>query len=272
MKSQNVQAGSASEKKVCVHIVEASGLRREYGPATTPVVALAEATCQIEPGQHIALVGPSGSGKSTLLHLLAGLDAPTAGAITWPALGALPPFRPGLIGVVFQAQSLLPPLTVVENVALPLLLNGKPPDLATEAARAALAMLDLDTLANKLPEELSGGQAQRVAVARVLAAEPILILADEPTGQLDRVSGRRVIDTLVAASISTGAALVINTHDLSIAERLSVRWSMRDGNLTTGAPPATDAPPTSSVPSTSSAPSTLSPSTSHALESGSKSC
>ena len=211
-------------------------LRREYQLGATTVVALADATCEVEPGAQIALMGPSGSGKSTLLHIMAGIDRPTSGEIHWPALGDINSLRPGPVGVVFQAPSLLPPLTVIENVALPLLLQGIDERSATNAALEALSILELDALSNKLPEELSGGQSQRVAIARVLAGGPSLILADEPTGQLDHDTGAHVIDVLLAASDASGAALVINTHDPAIAERFATRWIMRDGHLTVPEP------------------------------------
>jgi len=166
-----------------------------------------------------------------LLHLLAGLDTPTAGTISWPALGARNELRPGPVGIVFQGPSLLPPLDVTENVALPLLLAGVDRDAATAGARDALARLGLDDLGAKLPEELSGGQAQRVAVARVLAGAPRLILADEPTGQLDHVAGAQVIDVLIEAATALGAALVISTHDAELAARMAERWQMSDGRL-----------------------------------------
>lgn len=216
-----------------VPVVDAVDLRREYGNGSACVVALADATCRIYRGQQIVLMGPSGSGKSTLVHLLAAIDAPTSGTVTWPALANEPHLRPGPIGVVFQSPSLLPPLTVVENVALPLLLGGASDAEATAAAREALALLELDPLADKLPEELSGGQAQRVAIARVLAGNPKLILADEPTGQLDHETATHVIDVLIAATDASGAALLINTHDPVIAARFGVHWSMHDGTLTT---------------------------------------
>ena len=213
-------------------IVRTDMLRREYRLGSTTVVALDDATCTVEPGAQIALMGPSGSGKSTLLHLMAGIDRPTSGQIEWPALGDINSLRPGPVGVVFQAPSLLPPLTVIENVALPLLLQGIDEQTATSAADEALCILELDSLSNKLPEELSGGQSQRVAVARVLAGRPSLILADEPTGQLDHDTARVVIEVLLAASDASGAALVINTHDPAVAERFTIHWLMRDGRLT----------------------------------------
>lgn len=206
---------------------------RTYGSGTTRVVAVTAANAAVHAGEHIALMGFSGSGKTTLLHLLAGLDVPTEGRVIWPAIGAREVLRPGPVGVVFQAPSLMPPLDALENVSLPLLLAGVDRDEARARALAALAELDLVALSNKLPEEMSGGQAQRVAIARILAGKPRLILADEPTGQLDHVTGSHVIDALVAAATRSGAGLVVNTHDPVVAERFPIRWSMVHGLLET---------------------------------------
>ena len=191
--------------------------------------ALRGVSCTLRPGAQVALTGPSGSGKSTLLHLLAGLDTPTSGTIAWPGLDGSPEGRPGLIGMVFQGPSLLPPLDVTENIALPLLLAGFTETQARERAMAALHDVGLDELAARLPEELSGGQAQRVAVARALAVRPRVILADEPTGQLDSAHAAQVVGLLLDAATMLGAALVLSTHDLTIAERLPERWRMADG-------------------------------------------
>ncbi|HEV7534201.1 MAG TPA: ATP-binding cassette domain-containing protein, partial [Acidimicrobiia bacterium] len=163
--------------------------------------------------------------------LLAGLDVPTVGTVTWPALGECHQLRPGPVAMVFQGPSLLPPLDVAENVALPLLLAGVPAAEAAEAAGRALDRLGLEDLSAKLPEELSGGQAQRVAVARALAGRPRLILADEPTGQLDHATGAAVVDALLETAAALGAALVVATHDPRVALRLSTRWTMADGRL-----------------------------------------
>ena len=211
-------------------LVHCAALGRTFGAGAAAVVALHGATCEIRPGEQIALMGPSGSGKSTLLHLIAGLDRPTTGAVTWPAIGGFDDLRPGPIGVVFQGPSLLPPLDVVENVALPLILAGTSDREATEIAHSALTALGLEALATKLPEELSGGQAQRVAVARALAGAPRLILADEPTGQLDHANGAAVVQALLDAS-AHGAALLVTTHDPAVADRFDQRWSMDDGRL-----------------------------------------
>jgi putative ABC transport system ATP-binding protein len=179
----------------------------------------------------VALTGRSGSGKSTLLHLLAGIDRPTAGTLSWPALGGSPAGRPGLIGIVLQGPSLLPPLDAAENVAFPLLLAGEQVAESRRRALAALADAGVAELAAKLPEELSGGQAQRVAVARVLASSPRLILADEPTAQLDAAHRDEVVRLLLAAADALGAGLVIATHDARVADQLPGRWVMDDGRI-----------------------------------------
>ncbi len=210
-------------------LVVCDGAGRTFGSGPTAIVAIHGVTCRIEPGQRVALTGPSGSGKSTLLHLMAGLDHPTVGSITWPAIGSRMQLRPGPVAVIFQGPSLLPALDVVENVALPLVLAGADDDDARRRAHIALERLDLDSLGSSLPDELSGGQAQRVAVARALAGSPRLILADEPTGQLDRATGRQVIDTMLDASTHSGAALLVTTHDDTVAENLDERWRMVDG-------------------------------------------
>lgn len=195
------------------------------------VAGVCTVSCTVETEMRVALTGPSGSGKSTLLHLLAGLDTPTAGTLRWPGLGGAPAGRPGTVGVVFQGPSLIPALAVVENVTLPLLLAGIGEHDAVERACAALGRLAIGELAGTLPEELSGGQAQRVAVARVLASRPRLILADEPTGQLDQDTGHRVVSVLLETAEELGAALVMATHDARVARRLPHRWRMDDGRL-----------------------------------------
>ncbi len=214
-------------------LVLCSGAGRTYGSGPTATVALQPTDCAIEAGARVALVGPSGSGKSTLLHLMAGLDEPTVGSVSWPGIGGRDALRPGPVAVVFQGPSLLPPLTVEDNVALPLILDGRRDAEARSAARHALELLDLLDLADKLPEELSGGQAQRIAVSRALAGRPTLILADEPTGQLDRASGAAVVDVLLAAAAHADAALVISTHDPTVARQLPDAWELHSGRLVT---------------------------------------
>jgi putative ABC transport system ATP-binding protein len=206
---------------------------RTFGSGPTTVIAVQHATCEVHVGDRIAITGPSGSGKSTLLHMLGGLERPTAGSVSWPGLRGDPIANPGQIGTVFQAPSLLPPLDVRENVGLPLLISGDVADLELRV-ESALQALDIEHLGRQLPEELSGGQAQRVAVARVLAMAPVLILADEPTGQLDAEHGRHVIDALFETAHRLGAALVVATHDDKIADRFLVRWTVDDGQVHVG--------------------------------------
>ncbi len=201
-------------------VLRARDVARTFGRGTAAVVAVFGVSCELRAGEQISLTGPSGSGKTTLLHLFAGLDVPTTGTVDWPALGSIDQLRPGPIAVVFQGPSLLPPLDIVENVALPLLLQGVDRRTARSHAIAALARLDLGELSSKLPEELSGGHSL-----------PRLILADEPTGQLDHASGAQVIDALIEAATATGAALIINTHDREIAGRFDERWAMSGGRL-----------------------------------------
>jgi putative ABC transport system ATP-binding protein len=201
------------------------GVARTFGAGPTATVALQATDCEVRAGDRIALVGPSGSGKSTLVHLLAGIDTPTLGSVHRNA---------ELTGIVFQGPSLLEPLTVLENVELPLRLAGEPD--STSRALAALERLGLRELADKLPEEISGGQSQRVAVARALARDPRIILADEPTGQLDHASAELVVDVLLAAADHADAALVVCTHDPAVAARLMTHWHMASGRLTMEVP------------------------------------
>lgn len=212
-------------------LVSCENASHTFGSGSTAVVAVHGSTCQVLPGQTIALSGPSGSGKSTLLHLLAGLEAPTTGSVTWPALAPSAAERVHQIGVVFQAPSLIPALDVLENVSLPPLLQGHSRAEATQRALQALDSLALSDLRDQLPEELSGGQAQRVAAARVLAQQPRLVLADEPTGQLDRDTGQHLLDALLHATRRLGAALVVTTHDAAVRDRMDTIWTMHDGRL-----------------------------------------
>ena len=214
-------------------LADAHDAARTFGRGPTAVVAVHGATFQVRAGDRIAVVGPSGSGKSTLLHLLAGLERPSGGRVSWPALdpGPAGPAPAHQIGVVFQGPSLIPALDVVENAALPLVLAGVREGEAQRRARDALHLLGIADLAGRLPEELSGGQAQRVAIARVLTQAPRLVLADEPTGQLDRATADHVADVLLSAVDMLGAALVLSTHDPAVAQRLAVRREMHEGRL-----------------------------------------
>lgn len=211
-------------------VVETLGVARSFDRGGKIVEALAPATCRVRRGDRVALMGPSGSGKSTLLHLMAGLDQPSAGEIRWPLLGESDTLRPGKVAVVFQSSSLMPPLSVIENVELPLILGGVGGN-ARAMALEALDRVGLADLAEKLPEELSGGQGQRVAMARAMAVRPQLFLADEPTGQLDQATGRALIDCLLEWLAGSPTALVLATHDPAIAERVENVWRMDHGHL-----------------------------------------
>ena len=219
-------------RKNTTSLVSAIGLSRSYRQGQADIDALKSATCVVRPGARIAIMGASGSGKSTLLHLMAGLDRPSEGHIEWPAFNGGDGLVPGKISVAFQSASLVPFLSVAENIALPNFVLGN----ATRADSAASAQLErfgLAELADKLPDELSGGQAQRVALARAMASEPQLLLADEPTGQLDHATGREVIATLMAWAEASGCALVIATHDAEVAEAFDDVWHMEHGRLST---------------------------------------
>ena len=204
---------------------------RRFQQGDAVLDALRPASFTVRAGDRIAIVGPSGSGKSTLLQLIADLDTPSAGTLRWPALGASGTLRPRHIGIVFQSASLLPTLNAVENVEVPLRLLGGQAD-PRQAALSALTSVGLAAIADKLPDELSGGQAQRVGLARAIALRPRLVLADEPTGQLDQPTAQLAMHALLQSLEGSDAALVVATHDPAVAQRLHVIWRMDHGLLT----------------------------------------
>lgn len=207
-------------------IVLAKNIAMDFpSPDGTAVNILMGADCRICADDRIALVGPSGSGKSTLLHILGGLVSPTRGEISWPALGTRETLQPEKITFVFQTPSLFPALTIVQNVTLPLVLAGNECE-AHSRAMGLLAAFGLESLADKLPEELSGGQAQRVAMARALVVSPRLVLADEPTGQLDSNTSASFLETVLRLIDGTKTALLIATHDLSVARQMKREWTI----------------------------------------------
>ncbi|MBP2448598.1 ABC transporter ATP-binding protein [Rhizobium leguminosarum] len=207
----------------------ATDLWRSFPRERETVSAVQACSFKIDAGETIAIMGPSGDGKTTLLNLIAGLDCPSSGQIEWPGLGPRRKLRPERIGVVFQSANLMPALTAVENVALPILLSS-----GAEAEAQALAMLaafGAEDLAARLPEQLSGGQAERVAVARAVSTNPQLIVADEPTGQLDQASAVLLVDRLLAWGRQSGSAIVIATHDERVAAKMNRIWLMRHGKI-----------------------------------------
>ena len=216
-------------------LVLAEGLVKSYAARDGKSAAvLSGATCQVMAGDRIAVVGSSGSGKSTLLHILGGLVDPSTGRVTWPALGERTALQPTQISFVFQSPSLFPALTALRNVSLPLLLAGQTQG-SDQRARAMLDLFGLADLAQKLPEELSGGQAQRIALARALVIRPRLILADEPTGQLDRATSAQVLQTLLTIAADQGTAVVMATHDPAMAAQMDHRWALSFGHLQSNA-------------------------------------
>ncbi|MEU1696335.1 ABC transporter ATP-binding protein [Streptomyces hirsutus] len=213
-------------------LLTAQDLRKAYGP--TP--ALDGAAFSIHPGEVVAVMGPSGSGKSTLLHCLAGIVTPDSGSITYNGreLTAMNDsersrLRRSEFGFVFQFGQLVPELTCVENVALPMRLNGTPRKEAERAALAWLERLEVDDVRAKRPGEVSGGQGQRVAVARSLVTGPRVVFADEPTGALDSLNGERVMELLTEAARSTNAAVVLVTHEARVAAYSDREIVVRDG-------------------------------------------
>ncbi len=212
-------------------LVEASLLVRRFGVGASQLTALHPASFVIVPGEKIALAGPSGSGKSTLLSLMAGIDDQSAGTIHWPGIGPRETLRPLAVGMIHQFAALVPTLTVAENVALPLRLGHV--RAVEEATDYAIAQMQLSDFANRLPGELSGGQAQRAGIARVLAHRPKLLLADEPTGQLDHSMGQAVLTAILDHVSMSGATIVVATHDKAVSDRLETIWRMDRGHLAT---------------------------------------
>lgn len=217
-------------------IIEAKDLTKVYGSNQNKIVALNKANIKIAAGDFISIIGPSGSGKSTLLHLLSGLDKPTAGRLTYDDKDIygysdkeLSAFRRQKIGFIFQQFNLLPVLTAKENIIMPLLLDQKQPD--EEYFDTLTDLLGIRNRLTHLPNELSGGQQQRVAIARALIAQPDIIFADEPTGNLDSKSGGEVMDLLKKIRCDMGKTLVIITHDNRIAQTAERKFVIEDGVL-----------------------------------------
>ncbi len=189
-------------------------------------------------GDRIAIVGASGSGKSTLLHLLGGLDAPTSGQVFWAeqailqqAPEALSALRNQYLGFVYQFHHLLPEFTALENVAMPLLVRRMPRAQALEQATAFLTQVGLAHRLEHMPGELSGGERQRAALARALVTKPHCLLADEPTGNLDRQTAHQVFDMLLAIQQAQNTALIVVTHDLELAAKMQRQYRLQDGRL-----------------------------------------
>lgn len=219
-----------------MEIVKVENLTKIYGKGDTEVRALDNVSFSIPQGQFVAIVGPSGSGKSTLLHILGGVDTPTSGSVQIGGTDiskldetALAIFRRRQIGLIYQFYNLLPILTVEENLTLPLLLDGRKPD--KQQIRALVATLGLSERLKHLPNQLSGGQQQRVSIGRALVNNPALVLADEPTGNLDSENSREIIALLRRFNRESNQTVVIITHDERIALSADRIILVEDGRI-----------------------------------------
>ena len=219
-------------------ILETCDLKKYYGAGDTQVKALDGVDLSIEQGEFVAIVGTSGSGKSTLLHMLGGLDRPTSGTVTVDGKDifglkdeALTIFRRRKIGFVFQSYNLVPVLSVWENIVLPIQLDGKAVD--ETFVQDVVATLGLEKKLQSLPNQLSGGQQQRVAIARALATKPAILLADEPTGNLDSKTSQDVLSLMKVTSQKFGQTMVMITHNEEIAQLADRIVRIEDGRIVT---------------------------------------
>lgn len=220
-----------------MELLRCQGLTKQYGSGDGRVMALDGVSFQVEKGEFVAIVGPSGSGKSSLLHILGGVDKPTQGKVYIGGTDIhalkedkLAIFRRRQIGLVYQFYNLLPVLNVDENIVLPHLLDGRKPDL--ERLDRLVELMNLADRRDHLPSQLSGGQQQRVSIARALFNRPAIMLADEPTGNLDRKNGEEIIRLLKEANRTQKQTLLLITHDERIALQADRMLWMEDGRIT----------------------------------------
>jgi ABC-type lipoprotein export system ATPase subunit len=215
-------------------VIRLTQVSRRYGP----IAALDNVSLEIAACEFVAITGPSGCGKSTLMHLIGGLDQPTSGEIVVDGLAlhsaadaALTDYRRRRLGIVFQFFHLLPTMTVLENVSLPLMLQGEPPRRARPRAEAVLELVGLSDRAGHLPHQLSGGQMQRTAIARALIHEPRVLLADEPTGNLDSANAGQVLELLQKIASQRRTTLLVVTHSDEVARLAARQIALRDGQI-----------------------------------------
>lgn len=229
---------------VSEYLFEAAGLQKEFDDGQ--VQALRGVDLRIAEGEFVTIVGPSGSGKTTLLQMLGALDQPTAGALSYRGQSLLnladsAAYRAREVGFIFQAFHLLPTFTASENVQIPMFGSEPSPKARKERALELLKAVGLEQRVNHFPAKLSGGERQRVAIARSLANSPSVLLADEPTGNLDSASTRNILDLLANLQHDRRMTLVLITHDMNVAQRASRAIQMEDGRVIFDGPP-TDLP------------------------------
>ncbi|MDU6412230.1 MAG: lipoprotein-releasing ABC transporter ATP-binding protein LolD [Yersiniaceae bacterium] len=219
-------------------LLQCDSLCKTYQEGKLQTSVLRDVTFAMQPGEMMAIVGSSGSGKSTLLHLLGGLDTPTSGDVVFQGTPlssmssrAKAALRNRELGFIYQFHHLLPDFTALENVAMPLLIGTGGAAAAQEKAREMLAAVGLEKRSGHRPSELSGGERQRVAIARALVNNPSLVLADEPTGNLDQRNADSIFELLGELNVRQGTAFLVVTHDLTLARRLTRQLEMRDGRL-----------------------------------------
>ena len=217
-------------------ILEVSNLCKNYGKGTTLVKALSDVSFSVDEGDFVAIVGSSGSGKSTLLHILGTVDKPTSGKVIIGGVDvfkqkddALAVFRRRKVGLIYQFYNLIPILNVEENMTLPILLDGKKP--SKEYLKELIEVLGLERRINHLPNELSGGQQQRVSIGRALISKPDIILADEPTGNLDSKSSREIMDLLKISNEKYHQTIIMITHDINLAKEAKRIITLEDGKI-----------------------------------------
>jgi putative ABC transport system ATP-binding protein len=230
------RTGIGNEEKTDMEILRAENLSKVYGKGNNRVTALDNVSFSIEKGQFVSIIGPSGSGKSTLLHMLGGVDRPTAGKVFLNGQDVyarndeqLAIFRRRQVGLIYQFYNLIPELDVEENIALPLLMDGRTPD--PKALEEMIETLGLKERRHNLPNQLSGGQEQRVSIGRALITAPAVVLADEPTGNLDSVNSQEIINLLKASNRRFNQTLIVITHDEEIALQADRMLVIEDGRI-----------------------------------------
>jgi lipoprotein-releasing system ATP-binding protein len=219
-------------------VLSCRGLAKKFQQGPLEVEVLKGVELTVNPGQRIAIMGASGSGKSTLLHLLGGLETPSAGQVLWEGSDIsrlseprLCKMRNRMLGFVYQFHHLLPEFTVLENVAMPLLIGGSAIAEARRQAREILARVGLENRLSHKPSELSGGERQRAAVARAMVTRPRCVLADEPTGNLDRKTAERVYELMLELNQEFKVSFLVVTHDQELTERMDIVLKLEDGRL-----------------------------------------